>query len=96
MIARPLATPETLLSLRAIPRELEAGVCRSAAQLIAEGGYSHNAARVARVLRVIVEGLWLDIMSMTTPYSRNEAILTVYVCAAALFPKHFGEAGLLE
>ena len=46
--------------------------------------------------RVIVEGLWLDIMSMTTPYSRDEAMRTVYVCASALFPRHFGESGLLE
>jgi TetR/AcrR family transcriptional repressor of bet genes len=48
------------------------------------------------VLRVTIEGLWLDIMSMTTPYSRDEAIRTVYVCASALFPQHFGENGLLE
>ena len=55
-----------------------------------------NWKRSARVLRVTIEGLWLDIMSMTTPYSRDEAIRTVYVCAAALFPRHFGEAGLIE
>ena len=46
--------------------------------------------------RVTIEGLWLDITSMITPYSRDEAIRTVYVCAAALFPRHFREAGLLE
>ena len=77
---------------QACNRELEE-VC---ARLIAEGGYTHNAARVARVLRVTFESLWLDIMSMFTPYSRDEAIRTVYVCAAALFPQHFGEAGLIQ
>ena len=50
---------------------------------------------MARVLRVTIEGLWLDIMSMTTPYSSDEVIRMVYVYAVALFPRHFGEAGLL-
>ena len=72
---------------QACNRELEE-VC---ARLIAEGGYGHNAARVARLLRVTVEGLWLDIMSMTTPYSRDEAIRTVYVCASRCFPAFRGE-----
>ncbi len=90
--SRPIYQEKCDANDQACNRELEE-VC---ARLIAEGGYSHNAARVARLLRVIVEGLWLDIMSMTTPYSRDEAIRTVYVCASALFPRHFGEAGLLE
>ena len=30
---------------------------------------------------VIVEGMWLDLMSMNIPYSRTEAIETVYACA---------------
>lgn len=90
--SRPIYQEKCDANDQACNHELEE-VC---ARLIAEGGYSHNAARVARLLRVIVEGLWLDIMSMTTPYSRDEAIRTVYVCASALFPRHFGEAGLLK
>lgn len=69
------------------------GVC---ARLIATGRYRLDAVQVARVLRVTVEGLWLDLQTMASPYSREEAQRTVYVCAAAFFPKHFDEAGLLE
>ena len=90
--SRPIYQEKCAANDQACNAELEE-VC---GRLIKEGGYTHNAARVARVLRVTIEGLWLDIMSMTTPYSRDEAIRTVYVCAAALFPRHFREAGLLE
>ena len=48
---------------------------------------------MGRVLRIAFKGLRLDIMSMTTPYSRDEAIRMMYVCAAALFPRHFGKRG---
>ena len=89
--SRPIYQEKCAANDQACNAELEE-VC---ARLISEGGYAHNAARVARVLRVTIEGLWLDILSMTTPYSRDEAIRTVYVCAAALFPRHFGEMGLL-
>ncbi|PZR00823.1 MAG: TetR family transcriptional regulator [Cereibacter sphaeroides] len=69
--------------------EMEA-IC---AALIKEGGYSGNPARVGRVLRVTVEGVWLDLMTMTHPYERDEALATVFACAAAFFPRHFGETG---
>lgn len=74
-------------------RRLEA-VC---AALIAEGGYSGELARadrVARVLRVTVEGVWLDLATMAPPYSAEEALATVYTSAAAFFPRHFTESGL--
>lgn len=66
------------------------------ARLIAEGGYAHDPARVSRIIRVTTEGTWLDILSMKTPYSLEEALATVYVCAAALFPKHFTADGLIR
>lgn len=69
------------------------GVC---ARLIAAGGYRLDAVQVARVLRVTVEGLWLDLQTMASPYSPEEAKHTVYVCAAAFFPDHFNAAGPLE
>ncbi len=62
------------------------------ARLMAEGGYAGDPARVARVLRVTVEGVWLDLMTMNTPYSREEALATVMVCAESFFPRHFGAA----
>jgi TetR/AcrR family transcriptional repressor of bet genes len=68
------------------------GLCR---KLIAAGGYDWSAERVARVLRVAVEGVWLDLVTMNAPYSREDALATVHTCAAAVFPRHFGPQGLL-
>lgn len=71
-------------------RRMEA-IC---AALLAEGGYPGTPARIARVLRVTIEGVWLDLMTMSAPYAPDEALATVHACAAAFFPGHFGEAGL--
>lgn len=68
------------------------GIC---ARLIAAGDYRLSAVHVARALRVTVEGLWLDLLTMTTPYGREEAVRTVHACLAAFFPRHFGDAGRL-
>jgi len=68
------------------------GVC---AALMRVDGREGSPERVARVLRVTVEGVWLDLMSMRNPYSRDEALATVHTCAQAFFPRHFGPAGLL-
>lgn len=65
------------------------------AALTAEGMYPGIPARTARALRVTVEGVWLDLMTMTGPYQRSEALATVHAVAAAFFPRHFGEDGLL-
>ena len=67
---------------------------RICAQLIELGGYALNATRAARILRVTMEGTWLDLITMTEPYSGNEAKATIFTCAAALFPEHFTEHGL--
>ncbi|MEO6301100.1 MAG: TetR family transcriptional regulator C-terminal domain-containing protein, partial [Paracoccaceae bacterium] len=64
-------------------------------QIMAEGGYTGNAARIARVIRVTTEGVWLDMMTMNTPYTVAEGLATVYTCAAAFFADHFGPEGLL-
>jgi AcrR family transcriptional regulator len=64
-------------------------------RLVAEGSYPHHPARTARALRVTVEGVWLDLMTMNSPYSRDEALATVHATAAAFFPRHFGPDGLL-
>ncbi len=72
-----------------------AGLEEICARLIAEGGYSGDPARISRVLRVTTEGVWLEMMTMTPPYSVQEAQATVHTCAAAFFPRHFGVEGLL-
>ena len=64
------------------------------AELKAEGGYGFEPIRAARVLRVTTEGVWLDMMTMSTPYDREEAISTVFSCAEAFFPRHFNHNGL--
>ena len=58
-----------------------------------DGSYSYNPIQAARVLRVTLEGVWLDMMTTNTPYSRAEALTTVYACTAAFFPKHFTDEG---
>jgi TetR/AcrR family transcriptional repressor of bet genes len=88
--SRPIYQQECASNDRRYIKRLE-GIC---ADLIAEGGYSHHAERAARVLRLINEGLWLDMPTMQNPYSREEAIATLYACAATYFPKHFTTGGL--
>ena len=63
-------------------------------RLASEGSYSLNAERVARILRVTIEGLWLDLQSMSQPYSKAEALSTAYACVTAFFPKHFTTDGI--
>ena len=65
------------------------------ADLNSEGGYRHDVVQVARILRVTVEGLWLDMITTTATYPPDEALRTVFTCAAALFPRHFSVNGLL-
>jgi len=59
------------------------------AALIAADGSILHPARVARVLRVTTEGVWLDMMTMAAPYPLPEARATVITAAAAFFPRHF-------
>ncbi len=83
--SRPLYQQECGSNDEDYIRTLE-GIC---ADLLAEGGHGGDPARIARVLRVTVEGVWLDLMTMRDPYSRGEALATVMTCAAAFFPDHF-------
>lgn len=62
------------------------GIC---ARLITEGGYTGSPIRLARILRVTIEGSWLDLMTMEQPYSVPEALATARTCAAQMFPRHF-------
>lgn len=64
------------------------GIC---ARLMTEGGYAGHPMRLARILRVTIEGVWLDMMTMAAPYPLAEARATALTCAARLFPRHFTE-----
>lgn len=63
------------------------------ARLSAAGRYGRDPIHIARIIRVTIEGVWLDMMTMATPYSRDEALETVRVCVALCFPDHFGPGG---
>jgi TetR/AcrR family transcriptional repressor of bet genes len=58
------------------------------------GGYGRNPVHAARVIRVTTEGVWLDMMTMANPYSRDDALATVRACASYCFPDHFTPDGL--
>jgi AcrR family transcriptional regulator len=64
-------------------------------ELIAEGAYGLDAVRTARVLRFTSEGLWNDMLSMKVPYTRDEAVTTLFSLAAVFFPQHFTPQGPL-
>lgn len=67
------------------------GIC---AQLMTTSGSKLKPVRVARVIRVTMEGLWLDLITTGAPYSRKECLRTVYTCASAFFPQCFDVEGL--
>jgi AcrR family transcriptional regulator len=88
--SRPIYQQECAPNDRRYIKRLE-GIC---ADLIKEGGYGLHPVRTARALRLVNEGLWLDMPSMQNPYSMKEALSTLYSCAATYFPKHFTVDGL--
>ncbi len=59
------------------------------AALIREGDYGIDPVHAARILRLVVEGTWLDLMTLEHPYSSEEARLTVLAAMSTLFSKHF-------
>ena len=64
-------------------------------QLLAQGAYPGDPARVARVLRVTIQGVWLDMITTTPDYTIEEGLATIHACAAAFFPRHFRADGLI-
>lgn len=52
-------------------------------------GFAHDPERTARLLRIMIEGVWLDLMTLETPYAVSEALETVLLGARALYPKYF-------
>lgn len=61
--------------------------------IIADGNYGLDAVTVARILRFTSEGLWNDMLSMNAPYTKDEALATLFACAYMFFPKHFSRNG---
>jgi AcrR family transcriptional regulator len=73
--------------------EVMEGIC---ARLCAERGSPFDPVLVARILRVAVEGVWLDMITMTNPYGPEEGLRSVHTCAAAFFPAVFNDRGLIS
>ena len=69
----------------AYARQLEA-IC---AELVLAGGYKVDPTVAARILRLVIEGTWLDMMTMQNPYLPAEAKRTVMSSVALCFPGHF-------
>jgi len=52
-------------------------------------GYSHDPEQTARLIRIMTEWVWLDLMTLVVPYSMSEAFETVLAGTRALYPRHF-------
>jgi TetR/AcrR family transcriptional repressor of bet genes len=59
-------------------------------------GYTIDPARAARLIRITIEGTWLEMMTLLNPYDAEEAKRTVWTCAQLLYPRHFGTDGPLR
>ena len=69
---------------------------RLCADLTKEGAYPSIPEHTARAIRVTLNGLWFDLMTMTGPYSRQESLGTMFNMLMAFYPRHFDHQGCLE
>jgi TetR/AcrR family transcriptional repressor of bet genes len=88
--SRPLYQEAAAAWDAAYDRQLEA-ICARLSDL---GGYSLDVVKGARIIRLTIEGVWLDMMTMATPYTREEGLTTARTCAGLCFPDHFDARGL--
>lgn len=66
---------------------------RLCADLVQDGGYSLDPVHAARALRLVIEGTWLDMMTVEAPYSSEDARQTVMTVLSLCFPRHFPASG---
>ena len=52
-------------------------------------GYRHDPERSARLIRIMIEGVWLDMMTLVKPYPVAEALDTIFAGLSALYPQQF-------
>lgn len=88
--SRPLYQDTCAEKDEAYNRRLEA-ICARLSDL---GGYGRDPVAVARIIRVTIEGVWLDMMTMAAPYAPDEGLATARTCVALCFPDHFTPQGL--
>ncbi|MCA3562133.1 MAG: TetR family transcriptional regulator C-terminal domain-containing protein [Aestuariivirga sp.] len=70
-------------------RTMEA-VCTA---LNAAHGYTAPPIRAARLIRLAIDGTWLEMMTLIEPYDQAEAKRTVWTLVSLLYPRHFGAEG---
>lgn len=88
---RPLYQKECGANDLEYARKIE-DLCR---RLNDEGEYRLDPLLAAKALRVVLEGLWLDLMTSAGRADRPHAVKTALYCAKAFFPRHFDEAGAI-
>ncbi len=59
------------------------------AALVRDGGYSIDPVHAARILRLVVEGTWLDLITVENAYQPEEGRRTVRTAFSLCFPRHF-------
>jgi TetR/AcrR family transcriptional repressor of bet genes len=64
------------------------------AQIEAEGAYGHDAANVALGLDTMLEGLWMRLLFVDGPVTREQLHACAIEYLAILFPKHFTREGV--
>lgn len=69
---------------------------RLCAELTAAGSYPSLPGHTARAIRVTLNGLWFDLMTMTATLSRQESLQTMFNMLMAFFPRHFDHLGAIE
>lgn len=69
---------------------------RLCADLTQEGDYPTRPEHTARAIRVTLNGLWFDLMTMLEPRARADSLETMFNMLMAFFPRHFDGAGALE
>lgn len=88
---RPLYLQQCGKNDRAHARAFE----EACASLASEGGYGIDPLLAARILRVTIEGMVLEMMFSALDYSHEDARRTAFFCAATMFPRHFSAEGLI-
>lgn len=63
------------------------------ARMNAVHGYRIDPVRAARLIRIAIDGTWIEIMTLINPYDAQEAKRTVWTCCHLLYPRHFGVEG---
>ena len=61
--------------------------------LVRDGNYALNPVRAARILRLVGEGSWLDMMTVEQRYPLADARRTVLAALSLCFGKHFAPDG---